>query len=80
MPNVDMPILEAPPLTGESTLNQQDEDFLRELTSYNSYPSNEAIKPQENFETFSGENYVILLSRTFILIKSTSWDGLSNSV
>jgi hypothetical protein len=57
MPNVDMPILEAPPLTSKTTLDQQDEDFLRELTSYNSYPSNdEANKPQENFETFKGEH------------------------
>ena len=63
MPNVDMPILEAPPLISASTLNQQDEDFLRELTSYDSYdPSNQADKPQDQFETFKGENDYILLS------------------
>jgi hypothetical protein len=77
MPNVDMPILEAPPLTSKSTLDQQDEDFLRELTSndsYHTYPSNQANKPQENFESFNGEIFlfsVFLLN--FVRYDITKW-------
>ena len=55
MPNVDMPILEAP-VPSASTLDQQDEDFLRELTNYN-YETNshDAKTEQTTYGNYSGQ-------------------------
>jgi hypothetical protein len=68
MPNVDMPILEAP-VPSASTLDQQDEDFLRELTNYN-YETNshDAKTEQTAYGNYNGQFIIQFLLLTFVSV------------
>jgi hypothetical protein len=64
-----MPILEAP-VPSASTLDQQDEDFLRELTNYN-YETNsrDAKTEQTAYGNYNGQQFIIqFLLLTFVSI------------
>jgi hypothetical protein len=55
MPNVDMPILEAPVQT-TSSLDQQEEDFFRELSSYD-YDKTTSENSKADGSFSNGDNY-----------------------
>jgi hypothetical protein len=63
-----MPILEAP-VPSASTLDQQDEDFLRELTNYN-YETNsrDAKTEQTAYGNYNGQFIIQFLLLTFVSI------------
>ena len=54
MPTVDMPILEAPG-PSQTSLDQQDEDFLRELTDFEYNQNNQDKQPQQNYGNYNSK-------------------------
>ena len=54
MPTVDMPILEAPG-PSQTSLDQQDEDFLRELTDFEYNQNNQDKQPLQNYGNYNSK-------------------------
>ena len=54
MPTVDMPILEAPG-PSQTSLDQQDEDFLRELTDFEYNQNNQDKQPLQNYSNYNSK-------------------------
>ena len=61
MPTVDMPILEAPG-PSQTSLDQQDEDFLRELTDFEYNQNNQDKQPLQNYGNYNSKYSTGLIS------------------
>ena len=72
MPTVDMPILENP-VSSETGLDQQDEEFLRELTSYDYAANNPTEKMDPSFTDFDGRPLLFYNSYHVYCIAETGY-------